>query len=148
MEDTEIPSLRRLSDAVWTAGQPDAEQLHAARQAGLKTVISLCPSGECGWDEKRVAESLGLRYAALPVGAACDLTEDASRKLNDLLEDCGKPVLVHCGSGNRVGALFALRAFHVHGQAPEDALAHGRAAGLTGLEQVVRNLIVSTGDSP
>jgi uncharacterized protein (TIGR01244 family) len=148
MKDTEIPGLRRLSDEVWTAGQPDAGQLRRARQAGLKTVVSLCPAGECGWDEKRVAESLGLRYAALPVGAACDLTEDASRKLHDLLETCDKPVLIHCGSGNRVGALFALKAFHVHGREPEDALAHGRAAGLTGLENAVRNLLYSTGDSP
>lgn len=144
MDDTEIPGLRHLSDAVWTAGQPDAGQLRAARQAGLKTVISLCPSGECGWDEKRVAESLGLRHATLTIGAASDLSEVAARKLHELLETCERPVLVHCGSGNRVGALFA----HVHGQAPEDALAHGRVAGLTGLERAVRNLIVSTGDSP
>jgi uncharacterized protein (TIGR01244 family) len=146
MSELGIPQLRRLSDEVWTSGQPDDAQLRAARDAGLKTVISLCPAGECGWDEKAVSESLGLRFASLPVGAACDLSAEASHKLHDLLETCEKPVLVHCGSSNRVGALFALKAFHVHGHAPEDALAHGRAAGLTGLENAVRSLLTSPGD--
>ena len=145
MQQIRIPGLRRLSDDVWTGGQPDAGQLREARQAGLQTVVSLCPAGECGWDEKRVAESLGLHYVMLPVGAACDLTEDASRTLHDLLESCDKPVLVHCGSGNRVGALFALKAFHVDRKTPEESLAQGRAAGLTGLENAVRGMLVSTG---
>lgn len=143
MKMLDIPGLRRLSADVWTAGQPDTEQLREASDAGLKSVISLCPAGECGWDEKREAESLGLRHHSLPVGAACDLSEEASRRLHDLLEACEKPVLVHCGSGNRVGALFALRAFYVHGLAAEDAVARGRAAGLAGLETAVRALFDS-----
>jgi uncharacterized protein (TIGR01244 family) len=145
MEQLDIPGLRRLDGDVWTAGQPGAKQLRAARAAGFRTVISLCPEGECGWDEKQIAESLGLRYATLPVGAACDLSEAASRKLGMLLAACDKPVLVHCGSGNRVGALFALKSFYVDGSAPEDALAYGRAAGLAGLENTVRGMFTSAG---
>lgn len=147
MNDLSIPSLRKLSDEVWISGQPDAGQLAAARAAGLRTVVSLCPDGECGWDEKSTAGSLGLAYATLPVGAACDLTPAAARRLHELLESCAKPALVHCGSGNRVGALFALKAFHVHGHTPEDALARGRAAGLTGLENAVRALLTSNGET-
>jgi uncharacterized protein (TIGR01244 family) len=147
MKNVPIPSLRRLSGEIWISGQPDAGQLAAARDAGLRTVVSLCPAGECGWDEKSVAGSLGLEYATVPVGAACDLTPAAAHQLHELLESCAKPVLVHCGSGNRVGALFALKAFHVHGHAPEDALAHGRAAGLTGLENAVRALLTSSGET-
>lgn len=145
MKELPIPALRRLSDEVWISGQPDAGQLAAARDAGLRTVVSLCPAGECGWDERAAAAALGLAYATLPVGAACDLTPAAAHRLHELLESCAKPVLVHCGSGNRVGALFALKAFHVHGHTPEDALAHGRAAGLTGLENAVRAMLTSNG---
>jgi uncharacterized protein (TIGR01244 family) len=145
MKHLPIPALRKLSGEIWISGQPDSGQLAAARGAGLRTVVSLCPAGECGWDERSVAGSLGLDYAPLPVGAACDLTPAAARQLHEILESCAKPVLVHCGSGNRVGALFALKSFHVHGHAPEDALAHGRAAGLTGLENAVRALLTSDG---
>ncbi len=148
MKELGIPALRRLSADVWTSGQPDTQQLRAARDAGLRTVISLCPAGECGWDEKATAESLGLHYESLPVGAACDVSQEASRRLHQLMETCDKPVLVHCGSGNRVGALFALEAFYIHGQGVEDALAHGRAAGLSGLEPTVRSMLISSGGKP
>lgn len=147
MERLDIPGLRRMTDDLWTAGQPDAGQLRDARAAGLRSVISLCPDGECGWDEKQIAESLGLRHASLPVGAACDLSESASRRLGELLRTCEKPALVHCGSGNRVGALFALKAFYVDGKDAEGALAYGCAAGLSGLENAVRGIFTSAGGS-
>jgi hypothetical protein len=44
---------------------------------------------------------------------------------------------VHCGSGNRVGALAALLAAE-EGADIDEALDVGRAAGLTRLEAVVR----------
>jgi hypothetical protein len=49
-------------------------------------------------------------------------------------------------TGSWVGALFALKAFYVHGHGTEEALAHGRAAGLTGLETAVRSNLFQTGD--
>lgn len=139
-----ITRLSQLTGEVWTAGQPSAEQLRQAREEGLKSVINLCPAGECGWDEKTVAEMLGLHYASVPIGAACDLSIDAARRLHETLESCPKPVLVHCGSSNRVGALFALKAHYLDGHAPETALEHGRAAGLTALEGVVRQILSVT----
>ena len=57
--------------------------------------------------------------------------------LDQILSDYDGPVLVHCGSGNRVGALLALRQ-SLLGADDEDALAYGKSAGLTGLEPVVR----------
>ena len=51
-------------------------------------------------------------------------------------EDDGE-VLLHCASGNRVGALLALAAVQVDGASPEAALTLGRAAGLKSLEPVV-----------
>jgi protein tyrosine phosphatase (PTP) superfamily phosphohydrolase (DUF442 family) len=46
-------------------------------------------------------------------------------------------VLVHCGSSNRVGAVFALRA-KMNGANDEDALAFGKSAGMTSLESTVK----------
>jgi hypothetical protein len=46
--------------------------------------------------------------------------------------------MLHCGSGNRIGALFALMAFHLEGESADRALQVGREAGLTRLEPVVR----------
>lgn len=50
-------------------------------------------------------------------------------------------MIVHCGSGNRVGALFALRAFHDEGYDLESAMEKGGLAGLTKLEPYVRQCL-------
>lgn len=138
MNAIDIVNLTEVEEDVFSSGQPTAEQLRRAREAGLASVINLCPGGECGWDEKAAAEAVGLSYASIPVGAACDVTEQAARALHAALEACPKPALVHCGSGNRVGALFALKAHCVEGCSPEAALDRGRQAGLAGLEATVR----------
>jgi hypothetical protein len=49
--------------------------------------------------------------------------------------------MVHCASGNRVGALLALRANRLEGASPEDALELGLDAGLTRLEPAVREAL-------
>lgn len=137
----DIPNLKELEDGVWTSGQPSAEQLRRAREAGLQSVISLCPPGESGWDEQAEAERLGMTFTSIPVAAACDISEQAARALHEALESGPRPVLVHCGSGNRVGALFALKAHSFEGCSKDTAIHRGRKAGLTSLESAVRRVL-------
>ena len=136
-----IPRLNLVTADVWASGQPAPDQLRKAAEAGLRTVVNLCPPGEAGWDEQAVAEAAGLRYASIPVGGACDLSPQAARRLHDVLASSPRPILVHCASSNRVGALFALKARFVDGHSPEQALAHGRDAGLAALEGAVSRLV-------
>ena len=51
---------------------------------------------------------------------------------------------MHCASGNRVGALMALRASQ-NGASAEEAMAAGKAAGLTRLEPVVAKRLEEAG---
>ena len=62
---------------------------------------------------------------------------DNARALDALLAERDGPVLVHCGSGNRVGALLALRK-SLEGADDDAALEYGRSAGLGRLEPVVK----------
>jgi len=48
---------------------------------------------------------------------------------------------VHCASGNRVGGLLALEQADFDGMAPQAALDLGRAAGMTGTEPRVRQML-------
>lgn len=141
LDDTGIPYLSQLDDDTWTAGQPSPEQLEAAKAAGLQSIINLCPTGECGWDEHAQVEALGLPYVQIPVAAATDLSPDNAKQLAQALSELPKPTLVHCASSNRVGALFALKAHLVDEAAPSEALDYGRKAGLKGLEGVIRPMI-------
>lgn len=135
-----IPNARRPWPGVLTGGQPTVEQLEEAARAGFRTIVNLRAPGEEGaWDEATKAAELGLRYAAIPIAGADGLTAGNAGKLAEIVDDPRDlPVMVHCASGNRVGALFAMKAFHVGGEDADSALAVGREAGLTRLEEAVK----------
>lgn len=126
------------SGAVSTA-QPNAAALRVAADAGFVAVVDLRGSSEDrGIDEKAEVEALGMTYLSLPIVGGAAISFDNASELDRLLAGIDGPVLLHCGTGNRVGALFALRE-KLHGASDEAALAKGRAAGLTSpeLETVV-----------
>jgi uncharacterized protein (TIGR01244 family) len=125
------------SGAVSTA-QPNVAALRVAADSGYVAVIDLRGGNEDrGLDEKAEVEALGMTYLSLPIVGEAAISFDNASELDRLLAGIDGPVLLHCGSGNRVGALFALRE-KLHGASDEAALEKGRAAGLTSLEDVVR----------
>lgn len=136
----EIPNARMPFDGVLTGGQPTPAQLGAAQGAGFLTVVNLRPDSEMtDWNEADRARALGLNYVNIPVAGADGLTEANARALAEIVDNPeARPMIVHCGSGNRVGALFALKAAWMDGEDTERALDIGRQAGLTGLEDHVR----------
>ena len=130
--------FKQPREGLYTHGQPTAEQLAQAHAAGVTTVIDLRGEKEArGYDEAATAQSLGLRYLSLPVAGGTGVTVEAARQLHELLATTDGPVLLHCASGNRAGALLALAAAHVDGADNDSALALGRAAGLTSLAPIV-----------
>ena len=129
-----------------SSGQPSREQLAEIAEQGYVAIIDLRGADEDrGYDEAAAAEALGLSYSPLPIDGASAVNMDNARKLGALLDDIDGPVLVHCGSGNRVGALVALLESD-RGASAEEALAAGKAAGLTmpSLEKVVRERLGDT----
>lgn len=125
-------------DGISSAGQPDKAALAVFADNGYATVIDMRARDEDrGFDEAAFVESLGMHYVAFPIASEDDVSFDSARKLDELLRSSPGPVLVHCASGNRVGALLALRA-SLHGADDAEALAFGREGGLTRLEPVVR----------
>ena len=131
--------LRHPRPNLYTGGQPSAQQLQEAAHTGVTTVIDLrAPQEDRGYDEQAAAEKLGLRYVRLPISGPGDINEANARTLHNLLKQDAGTTLLHCASGNRVGALLALARARVDGAPGEDALQFGRAARLGSLEPVVR----------
>ena len=132
-------------EGVLTGGQPTTEQLEALRAAGYETLLNLRTEGESGNTSRDVAEAMGFTYVELPIAGADGLTPENVKAFAELLEEAKGPTVVHCGSGNRVGAMFALKAAWVDGASPQEALELGKAAGLTGLEPAVVEKLGASG---
>jgi uncharacterized protein (TIGR01244 family) len=139
----DLPNLLRPQESRIVSGAIDAKDLGRLRAAGVKHVINLRTVEESqGLDEAGITAGLGMDYHWIPIQGAQSLTEANARKLDAALAAVGDELtLVHCASGNRVGALIAVREAWIRGQSTEDAIAEGRRWGLASLETAVRELL-------
>lgn len=138
----------RPVDGLTSAGQPDEQALKVFADSGYAAVIDLRGAAESrGIDEATVVEGLGMSYVSFPISGADAINFDNAAKLKALIAAQDGPVLVHCGSGNRVGALLALSKA-LDGADDEQAVAAGREGGLTGLEPVVRDRLAERSQDP
>ncbi|MDJ0750378.1 MAG: sulfur transferase domain-containing protein [Woeseiaceae bacterium] len=127
-------------DGLSTAGQPNEAGFKVFADNGYAAVIDLRTEGEDrGLDEAAVVEDLGMEYVSLPIGGG-DITFEKAAELKRLMDQYDEPILLHCGSSSRVGALLALQEYAATGDR-DAALEAGRAAGLTRLETKVIDAI-------
>jgi len=130
----------RPVNGITAAGQPDEAALAVFANNGYVAVLDLRTAGEeRGLDEKAVVEGLGMDYVLLPVDRDGISFENAE-SLDKLIRSYEAPVLVHCASSNRVGALLALRA-SLGGADDVAALEIGKQGGLKSLEGQVREIL-------
>jgi uncharacterized protein (TIGR01244 family) len=124
-----IPSYRVLQPGVVAAGQPSPAALAELGRMGFRTVVNLRPESEAGPGEKAAVEAQGLRYVNVPI-TPDTFSLDSVKAVEAVLADPkAGPVLLHCASSNRVGAVWA--AVQVRKGMPlAQALDEGRAAGL------------------
>lgn len=113
------------------ASQPDAADLELARERGVKTVISLRHDAEpAGFDERAEAGRLGLAYVSLPWAGPDELTDQVFDDARRLLRDTPRPLLMHCGSANRVATVWLPWRVLDDGAQFEAALAEAKEIGL------------------
>ena len=128
-------------DGISAAGQPDAAAFGVFAAQGYTTVIDLRTKDEDrGLDEASVINDLGMEYIAFPIDKPEEISFENASKLDKLIEEAEGPVLVHCASSNRVGALLALRE-SLDGADDEAALLYGRERGMTRLEGRVKEVL-------
>jgi protein tyrosine phosphatase (PTP) superfamily phosphohydrolase (DUF442 family) len=137
LHPAELGSTARVHEqgGALLASQPAAADLGLARARGVRTVISLRRADEpVGYDEPAEAERIGLDYVPLPWLAPDDLTDELFGEARRLLRDTPRPLLLHCGSGNRVAAVWLPWRVLDDGAPLEVALAEAREIGLASPE--------------
>ena len=135
----ELPNLRYPLPSIRTAGHISAADIDALGAAGVRHVIDLTLDSETpGFDEAAAMRAAGIAYDNLPIGGPAALTRENVQAFDALVTGAARPLLVHCASSNRVGAMAALRAAWIQGRPVEEAIAIGHAWGLQSLEGAVR----------
>jgi len=141
IEDVVAAGKATPVDGLTSTGQPTEEALKVFADSGYVAVIDLRTAEEDrGIDEPAAVEAAGMSYISLPVAGGDGVTFENSTKLDEYLASFDGPVVVHCGGGNRVGALLALRQSQ-KGDDAETAVAYGKKGGLTRLEPRVREVL-------
>lgn len=131
LDTSGLPNASVAKPGLVAAGRPSPEAVAALKARGFRTVIDLRTPTEAGFaEEKAAVEAQGLRYVNVPVagGAFSGKDVDAVKAALDLAQD--GPVLLHCASSNRVGAVWAVLKAR-EGMAVDQALEEGKRVGLT-----------------
>ena len=116
---------------VFLAVQPREEDFAQAKQAGIKTVVNLRHAGEiAGFDEQQVVEAQGLAYINLPWNGPDELTDEVFDKAREQLKTAERPILLHCATANRVGAVWLPYRVLDGGVSWDDALTEAKTIGL------------------
>jgi protein tyrosine phosphatase (PTP) superfamily phosphohydrolase (DUF442 family) len=124
-------NVHRLGN-IYLAGQPSAADFALAKKNdGIKTVINLRTPLEMRFDEKGVLKGLNIEYHYLPFGPPESLKDEIFEKSLKVLGDKKKqPVLLHCASANRVGAIWLVHRVLTDKVAFDKALKEAKEVGL------------------
>lgn len=116
---------------LYLAGQPQPEDFAILQQAGIKTIITLRKQKEVPWDEAAVAQQHGMKFVEVPFGGPDELKPEVFGKVLKILRDKKRgPTVLHCGSANRVGAIWYTYRVLDGKQSPEAALEEAKVVGL------------------
>jgi protein tyrosine/serine phosphatase len=133
-----VSRFHKVDGKLYRGAQPNAVGLRQLRDLGIRIVINLRGEQDAMTrEERRLVESLGMRYVPLPVADGNIFTrsrvvpEDAIRNFFAALDGATGPVFVHCQRGaDRTGTLVAMYRIARHGWDNERAYAEARALGM------------------
>ena len=133
----DMPGIRnysRVDATVGCGGATDPSAMAGLKKEGYMSVINLRLPTEEGANidaARAAAQSAGLKYIHLPFNAAMPDTKVVSDFLGAVADKSNQPVFIHCGSANRVGAMWMIKRALQDGWPVEKAQAEGQAVGLT-----------------
>jgi uncharacterized protein (TIGR01244 family) len=129
----EAPKLLCLNDDVATSGQPKDEAFAKLAANGFRSVLNLRTDSE-GVDlqrEQQLVEKSAMKYFNVPVVGSAPKTESVEAFIKIVKDKANHPMLIHCASANRVGALWMIYRVTEQGWSEEKALEEATRIGLT-----------------
>ncbi|SDH63582.1 beta-lactamase hydrolase domain-containing protein [Nitrosomonas sp. Nm132] len=123
-----VTNYNRATTQVATAGILSEGGVQELAGQGFRTIIDLRTEAEGILAEKLAVEAAGMRYINIPITSA-GINDEQLVTFTGAIEQAATPVLLHCASGNRAGAMWT--AYRLSkGVAPDIAFEEGRTAGM------------------
>lgn len=138
----EVQNYSRITEQIALSGMIIDGGITALAATGFKTVIDLRTKNEGTAEEKALVDRAGMMYVNIPTTVA-GITKDQVAAFTKVIESAQKPVLIHCGSGNRASAMWASYQI-TKGVDPETAIEEARKTGLRPpLEEKLREIMLN-----
>jgi len=139
-----VANCRSVGSDLVFAGQPTPDALRELAGRGYHTILSTRGEGELDWDEKALADSLGMKFVTIPMGYPIESIRDEwVEQFDRLMSGAERPMLAHCSSGNRVAGLWAVWLAERKGVPAAEAIELGTEAGMTRLRPVVEKRLAA-----
>ena len=117
-------NLHEVAPGVWRSAQPGPRDIRKLAKRGLRTVINLRGSRDCGSYrlEQQACERYGVRLINFKLGSRAVPTREQIHQAAALFEEIEYPALIHCKSGaDRAGLMSALYMILREGQPVDQA---------------------------
>lgn len=128
----EVPRVLCLNEKIATGGQPTNQAYGKLAANGFRSVLNLRTDSE-GVDlekERELVKQAGLHYISIPVESKAPQEEQVSEFIRVVKDQANHPMLIYCGSANRVGAFWMIYRVVEEGWSEEKALEEAERVGL------------------
>ena len=123
-----MSSFKRIDDEFFIGSQPTEQDLQAAQQRGIKTVVDFRLPSETETSNAALTTRQGLAYVNIPVNKEA-LSVDQVDEFERSLQNHTGPFLLHCATGARAALLLSVSRARqqrwTSGQAFDDAYRMG-----------------------
>jgi len=126
-----MEAVKKINEDVAVATcQLTSEQLQQAKEEGYQSVLNLRTPQEEGFvpNEAQQAEAVGLEYRNIPVSPE-NMNEELADRVLEEIKLLPKPILTHCKSGLRSGAMSLMYVATQEGMTAEEAMEKGKQLG-------------------
>ena len=103
-----VTKYNRLRPNIATSGPLKEGAISELKSLGFATILDLRGPDEGTDVEKKVVEAAGLRYLNIPVTTTVPSDQQVAEFARIIESATYFPLLIHCASANRVGAMWTL----------------------------------------
>jgi len=124
-----IKNYNRATSKIVTSGVLTEKGIDQLSEHGFKTIIDLRTKAEgTATEEKYVQEKGSIKYINVPYNGS-SITDEQLDLFTKHIDESEYPLIIHCGSGNRVGAMWS--SYRIKKGVPSNiAIEEGFAAGM------------------